>query len=468
MFVRSVLLGGAAALGASAMLVVPEADIPVDKVETIDDGIVNILEPIALEPVSPEFSYLVMMDCKECPIREVNEEGVVSWTDGKPSILFVDFHVEDNRLMANDHQIFPPVPAVPITVTQYVEGNDEDSGPMNAGYALEIAANPHSHSHDIIEADLLDLRFTILDLEDHPVPVDTVDLTLVITPNGDLHLADGEIKETAPPAEEMSWKNCHGSAKCLQRLVFDRVHGLLSAAKDRVFGMGGKKGCKGMKGMGGSHKDHDKAGKKGGKGDHHKHHDEDDERVEEMQHDAKHPHGPHGHHEDEGFVSFEDLKEGHEKHHGHHGFRPEGMPPFPPPPFGEFEEEFKHKGHHPHGDFNPEAADGIRPPPPPHHHMHGPPHGAFSHTFSRVVRFIVVPAILGVLAGLTASAIGMLVGQAVIFLWQRYRGTKKQEHKAAWEEGAACEKQGLMTETIEYLPEYTEEITETSVSVAKN
>ncbi|KAJ5737570.1 uncharacterized protein N7483_002695 [Penicillium malachiteum] len=97
-----------------------------------------------------------------------------------------------------------------------------------------------------------------------------------------------------------------------------------------------------------------------------------------------------------------------------------------------------------------------------------PPHGAFSHTFSRVVRFIVVPAILGVLAGLTASAIGMLVGQAVIFLWQRYRGTKKQEHKAAWEEGAACEKQGLMTETIEYLPEYTEEVTETCESMAKN
>ncbi|KAJ5737571.1 uncharacterized protein N7483_002696 [Penicillium malachiteum] len=282
MFVRSVLLGGTAALGASAMLVVPEADTPVDKVETIEDGI---------------FSYLVMMECNECPIREVNEEGVVSWTDGKPSTLFVDFHVEDNRLMANDHQIFPPVPAIPITVTQYVDGSNEESGPMTAGYALEIAANRHAHSHDISDADVLDLRFTILDLENHPVPVDTIDLTLVLASNGDLHLADGEIKETAPPAEEMSWKNCHGSAKCLQRLVFDRVHGLLSAAKDRVFGMGGKKGCKGMKGMGGTHKSHDKAGKKGGKGDHHKHHDDDDEkiddlfddRVEQMEHDAKHP-----------------------------------------------------------------------------------------------------------------------------------------------------------------------------------
>jgi len=100
---------------------------------------------------------------------------------------------------------------------------------------------------------------------------------------------------------------------------------------------------------------------------------------------------------------------------------------------------------------------------------HGPPHGAFAHTFSRVVRFIVVPAILGVLAGLTASAVGMLFGQAVVFLWQRYRGTKKQEHKAAWEEGAACEKQGLMTEsTAEYLPAYTEEASQTRESMDKN
>jgi hypothetical protein len=64
----------------------------------------------------------------------------------------------------------------------------------------------------------------------------------------------------------------------------------------------------------------------------------------------------------------------------------------------------------------------------------------------------------------------MLVGQAVVFLWQRYRGTKSLEHKAAWEQGEACEKQGLMTEarhSEEILPEYTEPY-ETRASIDKN
>lgn len=82
MFVRSILLGGAAALGASAMLVVPEAEPQGNQVETIEDDFVNIFEPMY-----PDVSYLVMMECKECPIREVDNEGVVSWSDGKPSTL---------------------------------------------------------------------------------------------------------------------------------------------------------------------------------------------------------------------------------------------------------------------------------------------------------------------------------------------------------------------------------------------
>jgi hypothetical protein len=65
----------------------------------------------------------------------------------------------------------------------------------------------------------------------------------------------------------------------------------------------------------------------------------------------------------------------------------------------------------------------------------------------------------------------MLVGQAVIFLWQRYRGTKPQEHKAAWEQGDSCEKQGLMTESSEtsddVLPEY-DESTSRRGSIDKN
>lgn len=314
----------------------------------------------------------------------------------------LDFSIEDNRLLANGRQIFPPVPPSPIRAVQQLE-DGEASEPMPVGYALEVM--PLGSPDDTPGTDLLDIRFTILDLETHPVPVDTVAITLIQDPAGELYIAKTGIEKTAPPHEGLSWKKCNGKAKCLQGLLVSRVRGLLAAAKDRVLGMAGKGGRKGCHG---------------------KHHG---------------------------------MMGGPPKHHDE--FFPEGMPPFAE--FEDFAKEHHHKGHHHHED-----GDFDHPPPPPphghegHHHRPHPPHGAFAHTFSRVLRFIVVPAILGVLAGLAASAVGMLVGQAVIFLWQRYRGTKPQEHKAAWEQGDACEKLGLMTETSEIsedvLPEYNDPI----------
>ncbi|KAJ5191793.1 uncharacterized protein N7498_010778 [Penicillium cinerascens] len=395
MYVRSILLGGAAALGASAMLVIPEME---PQVEAVEDGFMNI-HPLLLEDTR---HAIVDLPCTECPVRQVDEEGAVSWADGKPSSLMLDFSIEDNRLLANGRQIFPPVAPSPIDVIQEIE-DGEVAGPMPVGYALEVMPLPTSD--DPTAADLLNVRFTILDLETHPVPVDTVAITLIQDPAGQLYIAKTEIDETASPTDRLSWKKCNGKPKCLQKLLISRVRGLLAAAKERIMGMGpgskaGRKGChgkpkglKGMLGMGGHHKHHDEAG-------------------------------------------------------------PEGMS------FHDFEGP---KGHHHHGHFDSESADR-----PPHHMHHGHHRGAFAHTFSRIVRFILVPAVLGVLAGLTASAVGMLFGQAVVFLWQRYRGTKSQEHMAAWEQGEACEKQGLMAETEEVLPEYIEESSQTRESMDKN
>ena len=260
---------------------------------------------------------------------------------------------------------------------------------MPVGYALEIM--PMAAPSDEPGYELLDIRFTVLDLETHPVPVDTVVITVLQDPNGELFIARTEIENTAPASDRLSWKECHGKAKCLQELLVSRIRGLLAGAKARVMGMTktGRKGC-------------------------------------------------HGKHKGKAM--------------GHHKDGQDGMP-FPPrPPFGE---DGRHHAHA-HG------------PARPHHHH--PYHGAFARTFSRIVHFIVVPAILGVLAGLTASAIGMLVGQAVVFLWQRYRGTTSSEHKAAWEDGEACEKQGLMDvprPSEEVLPEYTEP-SQGRVSLDKN
>ncbi|KAF4763741.1 hypothetical protein N7455_010608 [Penicillium solitum] len=390
MFVRSVLLGGAAALSASAMLVVPEME---PKVDIIEDGFVNI-HPMLLEDVH---HAIVDLPCSECPLRETNDEGVVSWTEGKPSSLTLDFSIEDNLLLANGRQIFPPAPPIPILAVQQNE-EGEDSAPMPVGYALEIM--PMAAPSDEPGYELLDIRFTVLDLESHPVPVDTVAITVLQDPNGELFIVRTDIENTAPASDRLSWKECHGKAKCLQELLVSRIRGLLAGAKARVMGMAkaGRKSCHG-----------------------------------------KHKGKAMGHHEE-----------------GHDGM------PFPPPPPFEGEDSGREKfgpgGHHGH------AHGSARP------HHHHPHHGAFARTFSRIVHFIVVPAILGVLAGLTASAIGMLVGQAVVFLWQRYRGTTPSEHKAAWEDGEACEKQGLMTiprSSEEILPEYTEP-TEVRESLDKN
>lgn len=80
MFVRSLLLGGTAALGASAMLVVPEME---TKLEAIEDGFMNV-HPMLFEDIR---NAVVDVPCTECPFREIEKDGSVSWTDNKPSTL---------------------------------------------------------------------------------------------------------------------------------------------------------------------------------------------------------------------------------------------------------------------------------------------------------------------------------------------------------------------------------------------
>ena len=64
----------------------------------------------------------------------------------------------------------------------------------------------------------------------------------------------------------------------------------------------------------------------------------------------------------------------------------------------------------------------------PHHHGHH--HKGFVHRMAHVmwatVKLAFVPILIGVAFGMAASAIGMLVGQLVVFLWMRYRKTDAQ------------------------------------------
>lgn len=80
MLIRNLLLGGAAALGASAMLVVPEME---PQMEAVEDGFINI-HPVLLEDTRHSF---VELPCNDCPFRQIDEEGAYTWADGKPSTL---------------------------------------------------------------------------------------------------------------------------------------------------------------------------------------------------------------------------------------------------------------------------------------------------------------------------------------------------------------------------------------------
>ena len=74
-----------------------------------------------------------------------------------------------------------------------------------------------------------------------------------------------------------------------------------------------------------------------------------------------------------------------------------------------------------------------------HHHHH---HQGFAHHMASVFRttfkVVFVPILIGIAFGMAASAIGMLVGQAVVFLWMKYRGTSR---KGAYEPLDTAEKE---------------------------
>ncbi|PYH41766.1 uncharacterized protein BP01DRAFT_418502 [Aspergillus saccharolyticus JOP 1030-1] len=379
MQLRSCLVGGTLALGARALLVIPE----VEGESLAPEADFPPFHP--LEAYAPQQSQ-VELACTECPFREVSEDGKVSWTDGHKTSLTLDFTIEDGFLLANGRQIFPPPPPTLITAVQRRLSDGVESEPIAVGYAVEEMPIPTSPEDPM---DLVEVRFTVLDLDSHPVPLDTVAVTLIHDSNtGELFMAKTEIEETTP--DRGSWAQCRGKPKCLRKLLFDRMRSLFAAAKARMLDF--------------------TPGPKG-------HHCG-------QAHGSDHDHPPHHHH-----------------HHGEHDHGkpdPEGFPggflPYP---------EMDGKGHH---DFKGHMGKFDGPHGPHRHHHH---HDRLAHTLHRVVRFIVVPAILGVLAGLAASALGMLVGQIVVFMWQRYRRSTPRE---SVEQGTVFEKQGLMTEASEELP----------------
>lgn len=293
----------------------------------------------------------------------------------------MNLHTQDGSLYVNDARVFP-MSLDNVEMVKAVQRRDSDgkeTEELKLGFA--IMALPLAPPRDGME--LLQIRFSPLDIDGHPVPLDTVSITAIQTAEGELYIIRTEVEIPAGEDDHASWRQCNGEIQCLRRLVFDRITALVQSAQAHMMNLKSKLGF-------------------GGKGCHGK------------------PHGA-----------------AHRKP-GHHGG----------PEIGAFEEG-DHEGHH------------HKPGPHPHHHHpHSHAHG-LRRTLFRIVRFILVPAILGVFAGLTASAIGMLVGQAIVFLWMRYRrSTTSRSTSTLEEQGTASEKAVLIEEEVvseEVLPPYTDD-----------
>jgi len=114
---------------------------------------------------------------------------------------------------------------------------------------------------------------------------------------------------------------------------------------------------------------------------------------------------------------------------GRHGFWRH-----PHPPHAGEHHPHRHHGHHGHHE---------------HHRVGNMLHSTF--------RFFVIPAILGIIGGLAASAIGMLVGQAIVLIWVRaYRNSQRGPLHVVEEEVTVetDEKDELMKPEDEPLPAY--------------
>lgn len=58
------------------------------------------------------------------------------------------------------------------------------------------------------------------------------------------------------------------------------------------------------------------------------------------------------------------------------------------------------------------------------------------------LRFFIIPALLGVIGGLLASAVGMLVGQLIVLLWMRFARRGRRGSASSQRRGG--EKDGLL------------------------
>jgi hypothetical protein len=120
----------------------------------------------------------------------------------------------------------------------------------------------------------------------------------------------------------------------------------------------------------------------------------------------------------------------------------------------------------PHGGFSPNKASAVaasakggRPHPHPHHHHHHKHHSGFQRFLwhaKRMISHILVPVLIGIVAGMGASLLGMIVGQCMVLLYRRYKtGSYKRVPQQEEAEAELPEDEKAMLDDAD-LPGYDE------------
>ena len=91
----------------------------------------------------------------------------------------------------------------------------------------------------------------------------------------------------------------------------------------------------------------------------------------------------------------------------------------------------------------------------PHHnhHKHHMMH-RFGHILHQTLRFFIIPALLGVIGGLMASAVGMLVGQSLVYLWFRFHRRGQRGNVRIVEVAVTEDEKDALVDAEEFPPQY--------------
>jgi hypothetical protein len=103
------------------------------------------------------------------------------------------------------------------------------------------------------------------------------------------------------------------------------------------------------------------------------------------------------------------------------------------------------------GESRPAQSAGDRP-----HHQHHGHHKMhrFANILRQTLRFFIIPALLGVVGGLMASAVGMLVGQALAYLWLRFHRGGQRRGVRVVEVAVSEDEKDALVETEDLPPHY--------------